>query len=93
MKIGDKQAYENCIIKQNDVLSVLSLEIKEIVFDYFNIITKEYEIAFEKWKVDDDYKNQITEIKKQIDEEYLEKKYEVPPTLTKEKAQELVDTK
>ena len=72
---------------------MLSLEIKEIVFDYFNIITKEYEIAFEKWKVDDDYKNQITEIKKQIDEEYLEKKYEVPPTLTKEKAQELVDTK
>ena len=30
-------------------------EIKDIVFDYFNIITKEYELSYEKWRNDKDY--------------------------------------
>jgi len=31
------------------------MEMKDLVFDYFNIITKEYEIAYEKWKSDSEY--------------------------------------
>lgn len=35
----------------------VSIEIKDIVFDYFNIITKEYEMSYEKWRSDEDYQN------------------------------------
>lgn len=33
----------------------INIEVKDIVFDYFNIITKEYEMGYEKWKSDVDY--------------------------------------
>jgi len=32
-----------------------TVEIKDIVFDYFNIINKEYEMSFEKVKLNPDY--------------------------------------
>lgn len=64
----------------------ISLEIKDVVFDYFNIIAKEYEMGLEKWKDDNEYKEQINEIKKSIDAEFIERKYEVPALLTREKA-------
>jgi hypothetical protein len=38
-------------------------DIREIVFDYFNIISKEYEISFEKCKIDDFYQKSLQEIK------------------------------
>ncbi len=31
------------------------MDMKDLVFDYFNIITKEYEVAYEKWKSDPEY--------------------------------------
>ena len=75
-------------------MQALSFEIKDIVFDYFNIITKEYEMAHEKYKLDEDYKNTLEEIKKQVEDEYIDKKIEtIPETLTKEKTQQLVDQK
>ncbi len=52
------------------MLSQVVTEIKEIVFDYFNIISKEYEMGYEKHKFDEEYKTSINEIKKQVDEEY-----------------------
>ena len=51
----------------------LNHEIKEIVFDFFNIINKEYEISFEKWKQDESYKASIEAIKAEIEKEYGEK--------------------
>ena len=38
----------------------IQIEMKEVVFDYFNIITKEYELAYEKWKEDQEYVDAIT---------------------------------
>ena len=51
----------------------LNHEIREIVFDFFNIINKEYEISFEKWKLDELYKASIDEIKTEVDKEYGDK--------------------
>lgn len=38
-------------------------EIKDIIFDYFNLIPKEYEMSFEKWRGDEEYQREITAIK------------------------------
>ena len=42
-------------------------DIKEIVFDYFNLISKEYEMSYEKWRNDKTYLEEIESIKKQVD--------------------------
>lgn len=49
----------------------VQMEMKDIVFDYFNIITKEYELAFEKWKEDSSYVEAITKIKLETEQEYV----------------------
>ena len=41
----------------------VNVEIKDLVFDYFNIITKEYEMTYEKYKSDKEYKDKLEEIK------------------------------
>ncbi len=67
------------------------MEMKDTVFDYFNIITKEYELAYEKWKDDPTYVDAITKIKLEIDKEYVDGKFEkLPESLTKEKTQEII---
>ena len=66
---------------------------KDIAFDYFNIISKEYEMAFDKYKNNEDYKAKAEELKKQIDDEYVENRYEIPASLTKEKTQQIVKLK
>ena len=67
---------------------------KDIVFDYFNIITKEYEIAYEKWKSDPVYAEAVQKIKDEVDNEYVAKKFEeIPSSLTKEKTQMIIDRK
>ena len=71
----------------------VSIEIKDVVFDYFNIITKEYEMSYEKWRNDDNYQSLLKKIKAIIDLEYVEGKFEVPHTLTKEKTIELIKRK
>lgn len=40
----------------------LQIEIRDIVFDYFNIISKEYEISLEKHKDSEEYKKAIKDI-------------------------------
>jgi actin-related protein len=71
----------------------ITIEVKDIVFDYFNIITKEYEMAYEKLRSNEEYKQQLQDIKDQIDNEFITKKFDLPPTLTKDKANELVKRK
>jgi len=67
---------------------------KDIVFDYFNIITKEYEIAYEKWKNDPVYSEAVSKIKDEVDIEFVAKKFEdLPPGLTREKTQIIIDKK
>lgn len=44
-------------------------------------------MAYEKYKLDEDYKQKIEDIKKQVDDEYIDKKFDtLPASLTKEKA-------
>jgi hypothetical protein len=70
------------------------MEMKDLVFDYFNIITKEYEIAYEKWKSDPEYAEAVQKIKDEIDVEYVAKKFEeLPPSLTLEKAKAIIEKK
>ena len=75
------------------MMDQINIEVKDIVFDYFNIITKEYEMSYEKWRNDDDYQKQLQDYKKQIDKEYLEKKFDVPSSLTKQKTEEIIARK
>ena len=65
------KSYSECIVQKNTLYAQASLEIKEIVFDYFNIINKEYEMSFEKYKATTEYIDKINELKKSIEEEYL----------------------
>jgi len=71
----------------------VSLEIRDIVFDYFNIITKQYEISYEKWKADEDYKQKAKEKGDEIDKAFIKSKHKVPPQLTKEKTLNLLKRK
>ena len=49
----------------------INIEIKDIVFDYFNIITKEYEIAYDKYKDNKEYADKLKEIKEKVEEDGL----------------------
>ena len=72
----------------------MQIDVKEIVFDYFNIITKEYEMAYERWRSDKDYQEAIASIKEQVDSDFIDKKWDdIPQGLTKEKTRELVKKK
>lgn len=47
-------------------------------------------MSFEKYKFDENYKTKANELKAQIDQDYVEKKYEIPATLTKEKTKTIM---
>ena len=67
---------------------------RDIVFDYFNIITKEYEIANEKYRSDPEYVAAVQKIKDDVDNEFVAKKFEeLPAGLTKEKTEEIIKKK
>ena len=67
------EAYSTLLVSKVAKTNELNHEIREIVFDFFNIINKEYEISFEKWKLDELYKASIDEIKTEVDKEYGDK--------------------
>ena len=76
LKNKEMDKYEALLDSRASQFQNIQLEMKEVVFDYFNIIAKEYELAYEKWKEDEGYVEAITKIKKGIDEEYVDKKFE-----------------
>ena len=71
----------------------VNVEVKDIIFDYFNLITKEYEMSYEKWRTDESYQTRLKEIKEKVDLEFVEKRFEVPTTLTQSKTQEILTKK
>lgn len=72
----------------------MQAEVKEIIFDYFNLIPKEYELAYEKWRNDEVYKEAIEQTKSEIDREYVDSKYDVlPEGLTRAVAENFVRRK
>ncbi len=63
LRAGESDKWEAIIDSRAKEFQKVQMEMKDIVFDYFNIITKEYELAFEKWKDDPQYVDAITKIK------------------------------
>lgn len=55
LKEKDMAGYQAALEARTKDFQSVQMDMKDIVFDYFNIITKEYEIAYEKWKSDADY--------------------------------------
>ena len=57
----------------------------DVVFDYFNLIQKEYAMALDKWSPDPDYVKQVKETYQKIDKEYEEEEQTepIPEGLTK----------
>lgn len=72
-----------------------TIHLQDIIFDYFNLIVKEYYMALDKWSADDDYVKQVKEeyakIDKEVDEEELS--VAIPEELTKAMAEQLLAEK
>lgn len=75
LRLGKTTDWKDSITERDAALIEISSEIKDIVFDYFNIITKEYELSYEKWKNDTTYGVEIKSIKDQIDNDYINNKF------------------
>lgn len=87
-------AYAETLDSRPKGFQTVQSDIKELVFDYFNIIPKEYEMAYEKHRSDKQYQEEITAIKTQVDTDFVEKKFdELPANLTREKTEEIVKRK
>ena len=61
-----------------------TIQLQDHVFDYFNLIVKEYYMSLDKWGADPEYVKIIREEYKKIDDEANEEelKEEVPEILT-----------
>ena len=94
MKLNEIVAYAETLDSRPKGFQTVQSDIKELVFDYFNIIPKEYEMAYEKHRSDKQYQEEITAIKTQVDTDFVEKKFdELPANLTREKTEEIVKRK
>lgn len=94
LKANEIPAYQEVLDNRQKGFAEIQMEIKDIVFDYFNLITKEYEMSYEKCRSDTKYQDEIAEIKKQVDIEYVDRKWdEVPAGLTVEKTREVIEKK
>lgn len=90
LRTQDQKAYTKLVLDSQTEQTEIKIEVKNIVFDYFNIIVKEYEIAYTRYNKDKDYIEEISRIQDEIDKEYVATKYVSPEELTKEKATEIL---
>jgi hypothetical protein len=63
LKANELTQYKEVLEKRQEDFTKIQSEIKEIVFDYFNIITKEYELSYDKCRNDQEYQDKIALIK------------------------------
>ena len=81
-----KAMYDKLSQQENGELDLFTMKLQEYVFDYFNLIVKQYYVSLENWKEDIGYirliKEEYEKIDKQVEEE--EQQEEVPEGLTKE---------
>lgn len=75
LKLNKEKEYQQCIRNQTIKQARITNQIKDIVFDYFNLISKEYEVTYEKWKNDEEYKKAIETEKEYVDSEFVNKKF------------------
>ena len=72
-----------------------TIKLQDHVFDYFNLIVKEYYMSLDKWGADSDYVKTIKEEYKKIDDEADEEemKEEIPEGLSQPIAEQLLNEK
>ena len=90
-----QEEYNQVLKGENQDFDKFALSVQDLVFDYFNIIVKEYYLTLDKWCQDQDYVKQIKEEYKKIDTELdeEEKNEPIPEGLDKEKAEQLLSEK
>lgn len=92
---AEMKKYDALLRGEREENDLFVQDLQETVFDYFNLIVKEYYMAIEKWGRDMEYveaiKKKYEEIDKEIEED--EKQVEVPEGLTKEVAEQLLREK
>jgi len=94
LRANDLAAYQAALDTRPREFQQVQADMRDIVFDYFNIITKEYEIANEKYRTDTEYATAVQKIKDEVDNEFVVKKFdELPAGLTKEKTEKIIKKK
>jgi hypothetical protein len=89
LREGDRDNYQQSILKNQKSGNEIKVEVRNIIFDYFNIIVKEYEFSYQRYCKEPDYTKQINAIQEEVDKDFVTSKYQVPEGLTKEKAEEI----
>ena len=75
--------YQETLRGETNALNNFTQQLQDYVFDYFNIIVKEYLMSLDKWGSDEDYVKQVKEgygkVDKEIEED--ERSYALPEKL------------
>ena len=89
------EKYDVVLKGEQEDVDKFTLTLQEVVFDYFNLIVKEYYMGLDKWSQDVEYTNEIKaaymKIDKELDDEEMEG--ELPEGLTKQMAEQLLSEK
>lgn len=84
---GDvRKKYMAYIKEENIDADAYTQKLQELIFDYFNMIKKEYYMALDKYATDPDYVKEIKEEHEKVDKEMYDEEMSlpIPETLTKE---------
>lgn len=89
VKYKELQAKYDAILKDESTeMEAFVYKLQEYVFDYFNLITKEYYLSLDFYAADMEYVNTIKKQQEEIDEQMKEEEISepIPEDLTKEVA-------
>jgi len=87
--------YTDILKSETKDMEVYTIGLQDHVFDYFNLIVKEYYMSLDKWGADNEYVTLIKEEYKKIDDEADEEeaKEEIPEFLNQPTAEQLLTEK
>ncbi len=61
--------YDKILRGEQEDIDRFTLDLQDLIFDYFNLIVKEYYMTLEKWSQDPEYVRRIKEEKEKIDKQ------------------------
>lgn len=90
-----KEKYHAMLKGEKTDIEKYSEKLEEMMFDFFNMIKKEYYMSLDKWASESEYVTQIKEKYAKIDQEMYDEEMSlpVPETLSKEVANSLLSEK
>ena len=62
-----QEQYTTLLKSETKDMEMYTIQLQDHVFDYFNLIVKEYYMSLDKWGADDEYVKSIKEEYKKID--------------------------